>query len=593
MNKYKYVIPFLLIILTASQSYPQQKFIVDLSDTVTHTFNVTLYPEQLSDKNKIYQFAAAVPGTYEIMDVGRFVHSFHAFDNTNKEIPTKQISTNQFEISTPTQTKKIEYSVSDTWHTKINGHGIYLMSGTNIEKDNVLINPHCLLGYFEGMQSEPVYVKINHPDNWQTGTALTQNNEGYYTADNYDRVVDSPILLGRLSVAETKIGRCVIKIYTYSKTDIVKSSDILTSVTDILNAEDKFTAGLPVDHYTFLFHFSDVADGAWEHSYSSEYVLKEAPIAELIEGSLDTYISHEFFHIITPLNIHSQLIEPFNFVNPVMSQHLWFYEGTTEWAAWILQLRAGIMSLDDYLKGIRRQLITSEYFKKDLSLRDLSINAYKYPDQYQNIYMKGPVTAALLDIYILKLSDGKKGLREVILDLSKKYGVNKSFDEDTFFDEIVKMTYPEIKTFIDKYIIHAEPLPLKEYFGWLGIDYEKLKGIDSTKIELGFGVSVANNRIVVSDVPDTSNTEMRTGDIINKLYDTPITLESAQEAFMVLHGKKPGDEIKLVLTRDGKDFNVYLKLPAAQKKHIFEVSQSPAPEQLSLREAWLKNLPLK
>ena len=593
MNNSNYVISFLLIILTASLIYPQQKFIIDLSDTARHTFNITLFPEQLTDKNKIYQFAAAAPGTYEIMDVGRFVRSFHAFDNTNKEISTKQISTNQWEISTPTQTKKIEYSVSDTWHPDTKTHAIYLMSGTNLEKDNALINPHCLLGYFEGMQSEPVYIKINQPYGWETGTALAQNNEGFYTADNYDRVVDSPILLGKLSEAETKIGKCLIKIYTYSKTGMLKSSDILASVTDILNAEDKFTDGLPVDHYTFLFHFADVANGAWEHSYSSEYVLKEVPIEELVKGSLRTYISHEFFHIITPLNIHSQLIEPFNFVNPVMSQHLWFYEGTTEWAAWILQLRAGLMSLDDYLRGMRMQLITSEYFKKDMSLRDLSINAYKYPDQYQNIYEKGPVTEALLDIYLLKLSDGKKGLREIILELSKKYGVHKTFNEDTFFDEIVSMTYPEINIFIDKYIIHAEPLPLKEYFGWLGIDYEEFKGIDSSKIELGFGISVANNRIVIANVPDTTKTKMRSGDIINKLYDNPVTLENAQEAFMVLHGKKPGDEIKLILTRDGKDFDVFWKLPPAQKKHYFEISQSPTPEQLSLREAWLKNLPYK
>jgi predicted metalloprotease with PDZ domain len=525
------------------------------------------------------------------MDIGRFVLSFHAFDNSDKEISTKQASTNQWEISTPTQTKKIEYSVSDTWHPDTKTHAIYLMSGTNLEKDNALINPHCLLGYFEGMQSEPVYIKINQPYGWETATALTQNNEGFYTADNYDRVVDSPILIGKLSEADTKIGKCLIKIYTYSKTGILKSSDILASVTDILNAEDKFTDGLPVDHYTFLFHFADIANGAWEHSYSSEYVLKEVPIDELVKGSLRTFISHEFFHIITPLNIHSQLIEPFNFVNPVMSQHLWFYEGTTEWAAWILQLRAGLMSLDDYILSLRTQLITSEYFKKDLSLRDLSINAYKYPDQYQNIYMKGPVTSALLDIYLLKLSGGKKGFREVILELSKKYGVHKTFNEDTFFDEIVSMTYPEIRTFIDKYIIHAEPLPLKEYFSWLGIDYEEFKGIDSSKIELGFGVSVANNRIVVANVPDTLKTEMRDGDIINKLYDTPITLETAQTAFMMLHGKKPGDVIKLVLTRDGKDFDIFWKLPAAKKKHIFEVIQSPTYEQLSLRETWMQNLP--
>jgi predicted metalloprotease with PDZ domain len=465
------------------------------------------------------------------------------------------------------------------------------MSGSNNEKDNALINGHCLFGYFEGMQSEPLLIKINHPSGWATGTALSENKDGFYTADNFDRMVDSPILTGRLSEAETKIGKCLIKIYTYSKTDMVKSSDILTSVTDVLNAEDKFTAGLPVDHYTFLFHFEDVTNGAWEHSYSSEYIYKEMPIEELVKGSLNEFIAHEFFHIITPLNIHSQLIEPFNFVTPKMSQHLWFYEGTTEWAAWILQLRAGLISLDDYLRAVKKQLVISEYFKKELSLRDLSINAYKFPDQYQNIYEKGPVTSALLDIYLLKLSGGKRGLREVILELSKKYGVHKTFDEDNFFDEIVKMTYPEIKTFIDKYIIKADPLPLKEYFGWLGINYEEFHGIDSTKFEIGFGLSVANNRIVIANVPDTTTTLMRTGDIINKLYDSTVTLENAQSAFMLLRSKKPGDEIKLVLTRDGKDFDVSWKLAPAKKKHFFEISSSPSPEQLALREAWMKNLP--
>ena len=591
MDYCKRLITFLLIIFSASLIYPQQKFIVDLSDTSGHTFNVTLFPEHLTDKNKIYQFAASAPGTYEIMDIGRFVRSFHAYDNYGKEISTKQISTNQWEISSPSQTNKIEYNITDTWHSSVEEHAIFLMSGSSLEKDNALINGHCVFGYLEDMQSEPILIKINHPVGWETGTALTLNSDGFYTADNFDRVVDSPILMGRLSEAETKIGRCVIKIYTYSKTDMVKSSQILTSVTDVLNAEDKFTSGLPVDHYTFLFHFEDVTNGAWEHSYSSEYIYKETPVSDLINGSLPEFIAHEFFHIITPLNIHSQLIEPFNFVKPVMSQHLWFYEGTTEWAAWILRLRAGLISMDEYLHGMRRQLMMSEYFKKDLSLRDLSLNAYKFPDQYQNIYEKGPVTAALLDIYLLKLSGGKKGFRELILELSKKYGVHKTFDENNFFDEIVSMTYPEIKTFIDKFIVHSESLPLKEYFGWLGINYEGAGGIDSSRFELGLGIGVAANRIVISSVDDTTATPIRSGDIVNKLFDTPITLETAQNAFMLLRGKKPGDEIKLVLTRDGNDFDVTLKLKPAKRKHLFEISQSPSSEQLALREAWMKNLP--
>ena len=59
-------------------------------------------------------------------------------------------------------------------------HGILLltviifiiMGGSSIEKDNVLINGQCVFGYFHGMQSEPVYVKIDYPKDWLAGTAL-------------------------------------------------------------------------------------------------------------------------------------------------------------------------------------------------------------------------------------------------------------------------------------------------------------------------------------------------------------------------------------------------------------------------------------
>jgi hypothetical protein len=78
-------------------------------------------------------------------------------------------------------------------------------------------------------------------------------------------------------------------------------------------------------------------------------------------------------------------------------------------------------------------------------------------------------------------------------------------------------------------------------------------------------------------LPDTTMTEMRSGDIINKFYDTPITLENAQTAFMMLHGKKPGDEIKLVLTRDEKDFNVLWKLPPAKRKLFMKYPHFPSP----------------
>jgi hypothetical protein len=41
---------------------------------------------------------------------------------------------------------------------------------------------------------------------------------------------------------------------------------------------------------------------------------------------LNHTISHEFFHILTPLNVHSKEIHDFDFNNPKMSALLWMYE---------------------------------------------------------------------------------------------------------------------------------------------------------------------------------------------------------------------------------------------------------------------------
>ena len=118
----------------------------------------------------------------------------------------------------------------------------------------------------------------------------------------------------------------------------------------MLNAAGRFLGKLPVDRYTFLYHFADSAAGAWEHSFSSEYVLQGGRSSPTRSGQRVTDIAaHEFFHIVTPLNIHSEIIEHFNFVTPVPSEHLWLYEGTTEWAAHAMQLRAGLKTPEDYL----------------------------------------------------------------------------------------------------------------------------------------------------------------------------------------------------------------------------------------------------
>jgi predicted metalloprotease with PDZ domain len=454
----------------------QLHYVVNLNDRSGDTFKVTVQIQgKLGKQPVIYQFASTAPGTYQVMDMGRFVRKFEALDNKGRPVEVEQVSVNQWEIKKPEKVRTVRYEIAETWDTPVQENPIYLMCGSSIGDDHVLINGQTVFGYFHGKQQAPFTIELLYPEGWKVGTALNRNEQGYWLANNYDHAVDSPILLGNLTYAKDEVGGAQIDVYTYSATGKINSTTLLSAMKDMLNAASDFLNGLPVERYTFLFHFSDKSAGAWEHSYSSEYILKEGEWNEQMKNSVLSIAAHEFFHIVTPLNIHSEIIEHFNFVKPTPSQHLWLYEGTTEWAAHMMQLRGGLIALDEFLERWgRKAYVDSRYFDSNYSLVALSLNSYtaEGQKQYSNIYYRGALVASLLDIRLLELSNGKRGLREVILELIDKYGASKPFPEDKFFDIFVEMTYPEIGDFFDRYVKNAEPLPLKEYFNKIGIDFK-------------------------------------------------------------------------------------------------------------------------
>ncbi len=591
MNIKQSVLLILLVIFSSNQ-FAQNKFYIDLNNRADDLFNVTLIPENLSDENSVFQFAASAPGTYTRMDIGQYVKSFKAYDDKGNEIGVKQKSINQWTISKPEEVAKIVYQVEDTWDAQLDSGFLFRMTGSNIQDDNVVINGQCVFGYFHGMQSEPIYVKLNYPEDWQVGTALQMNNDSFYVAESYDYIVDSPIMLGKLTKESTTISNAEVNVYTFSETGMIKSADILSSVEDILNATNEFTEGLPVDHYTFLFHFEDQTHGAWEHSYSSFYVYKEDSLKYLVK-SIREVVAHEFFHVVTPLNIHSELVEKFNFEEPVMSQHLWFYEGVTEWAANIIELRGGIISLEDYLNEISKKLSTNDHFRDDISLTYLGVNSTKLQDQYFNIYQKGAVVGALLDLRLLELSDGKMGLREVINELADKYGPDDPFDENTFFDEITDMTYPEIKDFFDDYVKGTKKLPVEEYFNYVGIDYTEKGDYDSSSIGLGVSIGFDGTDFIIAKVDkDSPNySSIVPGDKLKEVNDEELNLKNVQKILaQVKRENKPGDKISVTVLRDDESVELELTLTANREKHIFTVNKNATEEQLRLRNSWMHNL---
>ncbi|SFE93534.1 M61 family metallopeptidase [Spirosoma endophyticum] len=568
---------------------------VNLNDRADDQFKVTLHVDGLTADNAIYQFAATAPGTYQIMDIGRYVRSFKAFDKKGREVKTEQVSTNQWKFEKPEVVRTVQYSIAETWDTPINEHKPYNMCGTSIENDHVLINGQGVFGFPSGLQAAPIDVKIDYPADWAVGTALEKNAKGYFTAANYDRIVDSPILLGRLTKATTTVAGAQVDVYTYSKTDKIKSDQLLNNMQSMLNAAGQFLKQLPVKRYTFLYHFEDQEWGAWEHSYSSEYAMKEGDFTKAFADNVTSIAAHEFFHVVTPLNIHSEVIEQFNFVTPTPSEHLWLYEGVTEWASDAMQLRGQIMDLPTYLDELSQKIDYDKSLDTTYSLSKLGLTCYTNEGQrqYGNIYARGALVAGLLDIRLLELSNGKRGLREVVNELAATYGPNKAFPEKDFFAIFAQKTYPEIADFFNRYVKATEPLPFKEYYGKLGISYLPAVPTGQKIASVGMRPSFNNNKFYLTKLDDAlRKAGLQEDDEWLTYNQQPVTLENIGKIQRELMQLKAGDTYDVTVRRNGQE--VPVKNAILEKELIlrykFEPDPQATPQQVQLRDAWMKNL---
>ena len=599
-NMFTIIVFTLLIILNTRLFAQTTTYEVEVTNYKDDLFHVTVFTDGLTSENNIYNLPATVPGTYSNLNFGRFVKSFKAYDKIGSELRTERISTNQWQINNVEVLAKLDYDVEDTFDSDIIDGKVIPMAGSGINNDFIVLNTFAMLGYFENLQSEPIKLKLDYNTDWTVGTSLTIDENGYYTAETYDYLADSPIFMGELTTASTTVNDIKVGVYVYSPDTTISADKIMDSADDILQSASEFIGYSPVTHYNFLMCFLDMPTfmqmgfagaGALEHSYSSLFVF---PATGRLSQEIKDDIAHEFLHILTPLNLHSNIIQPFNFEVPTASQHLWLYEGVTEWASDIMQLRSGLITTDEYLDRMSEKLTINDRFRQDISLTDLSKQVYDeaITMQFLNFYNKGAVTAALLDIRLLELSGGNRGLREVYLELLDRYGKDKPFPEGDFFQIFVDMTYPEIEQFISNYLIGTKPLPYEEYMAKLGFKYIPERPSDDTRPSLGIemGMNEKQQFTIIGASEISTQAGLQVNDIPLKIIGIEVSMSTAREIFGKLQSMNFGEKVNIVVQRGDKEVEVNVPLQQRKDKHIFEEMENPTEEQLKLREAWSKNL---
>ncbi|WP_286746721.1 peptidase M61 [Roseivirga sp. UBA1976] len=628
MKQLKFVLLALLLSTSVFAADPY-KYTVDLTRVADDKVFVELETPKIKEKEIVFYMPKIIPGTYAIADYGRMVSDLKAYDKKGKLMEVERLDDNSWKISNAKKLRKITYMVEDTYDTDKPGPDIFQPAGTNIEEGkNFIINTSGFFGYFEGMKKEEFELNFIRSKEFYGATGLKAESNppligklspeanhqdlavDQFKVEDYDRLVDSPLMYSKADTAIIKVANTDVLIASYSPNKRITAAQIAESIREVLSAQNEFLGGkLPVDKYAFLFYFTDqpvTSYGALEHSYSSVYYMPEQTI-EQMQQQLRDFAAHEFFHIVTPLNIHSEEIGSFDFNNPKMSRHLWLYEGMTEYFAGSVQVKYGLVTPEQYLQMLQEKIIISQQFKDELPFTELSLGALdEHADQYYNVYQKGALIGAALDIRLRELSDGAYGVQNMMADLSKKYGPSKSFKDEELFDEIVDLTYPEIRNFLTTYVSGTTPLPYKEIFAKVGVDVidngttkQHSFAINQNNItlvqhkgeqRLAIGNEAANDALA-------NALGLKKGDIILAMNGDKFPAYGPElNAFLGAQVQKiPGLEtFTMTVWREVDGEGKEVKLSAKNQQVEVQIplglqfTENPSEEQLKLRDYWLK-----
>src|SRR4051812_631438 len=460
--KYLVCLAIYLCSFSALLAQDTYHFAVDLSTCRNDQLTVELTISGINTSEVVYRIPKIVPGTYEIYNFGKYVSDFFAVDSNGVELNVEQLDKNSWKITQAEKLNKITYKVDDTWDSAPDKEFVFEPAGSNFEEGkNFVLNTHCLFGYFDGMIRKPYTIEITHPANLYGACSLTDvsyhKNVDTYHVQNYMQLQDAPMMYCEPDTTVLTIGGAQVLISLYSPNKIMNSKFIGEKIQEILIAQQAYLGGtLPIKKYAYLIYLTPKksgsgSNGALEHSYSSMYFLPELEPDYLVQ-SIKDISAHEFFHIVTPLSIHAEQIGDFDYANPKMSEHLWLYEGLTEYAATLVQIKYGNMSMKEYLKVINTKIQRAKSYNDTLPFTEMSKGCLDtYKDQYGNVYQKGALIGLCLDLQLRSLSKGSYGIQELMKDLSKSYGKDQSFKDDELFNKIVALTYPEIGTFLTKY----------------------------------------------------------------------------------------------------------------------------------------------
>jgi predicted metalloprotease with PDZ domain len=409
---------------------------------------------------------------YQVRDFAQFVNWVRAKNRAGRPLAVREVNDSLWQISAAAGGAIVEYQIY------ADSPGPF---GAQLNSHHAFFNLAEILMYPVAARASPVRVRFDAiPAGWHLATPLSEGSDGFWTAGNYDRLVDSPVEIGTFAESDFDEGGGHYRVVVDAEAGDYDMEKIVGMLHKIVGAATSWMDDRPFETYTFFYHFPRApAGGGMEHAYSTAIDVSAEVLARAPE-SLASVTAHEFFHLWNVKRIRPQTLEPIDYTKENYTRALWFSEGGTSTAAEIILLRSGLIDERHFLDDLAGEIGELEGRPAHLmqSAEDSSLDAwlegnayYRRAERSISYYNKGELLGIVLDLAVREASHGQASLREVFQWMNQNYAKKGRFfhDSEGVREAAQAVSHADLGWFFSKYVSGTEEIPWNDFFRTVGL----------------------------------------------------------------------------------------------------------------------------
>jgi len=464
---------------------------------------IELPKKLIQDKDScILKVPVWTPGSYKVREFSRNLDRISAKKNKSEETVTR-LNKNSWRISNSSKGDLVisydiyafEYGVRESY----------------VDDEMAFLHGVSTFAYIEGYADQSIKLYCDIPSEWKAYSSMDPGSDkNFFTAENYDLLVDSPIAFGDFETAEYESGGTphTVVMIGRGNYDLERVQRDFKKISD--TQVDVFGGKHPSPRYVHFIQHTDQGGGGLEHLNS-----QTSQVNRFVYSDEEKYkkflglISHEYFHLWNVKRIRPIELGPFDYDQEVYTDMLWIAEGITSYYDDLILKRAGLHTEESYLKEVAFNINRLENLKGNqyMSLAESSktawVKAYLPNENSKNVtvsyYNKGMVVALLLDQLIKETTRGNKSMDDLLRNLYYKYYLTekRGFTHREFIKTCEELVDLKLDYFFDDYV-----------FGTKKIDYSKvlycygltLEDEQKTKVYSGISTKFESGKLIVTSV---------------------------------------------------------------------------------------------